>query len=62
EVMGLREENRRLRKMVPDPLDEICMLHSRASEQVNRMVSKVAGTEGTVLITGESGTGKGVYA
>lgn len=62
EVMGLREENRRLRKMVPDPLDEICMLHSQASEQVNRMVSKVAGTEGTVLITGESGTGKGVYA
>lgn len=62
EVMGLREENRRLRRMVPDPLDDVCVLPSKASEHVSRMVSKVAGTEGTVLITGESGTGKGVYA
>jgi len=62
EVMGLREENRRLRRMVPDPVGEVCVLPSKASEQVNRMVSKVAGTEGTVLITGESGTGKSVYA
>jgi two-component system response regulator AtoC len=62
EVMGLREENRRLRRMVPDPLEDVCVLPSKASEHVNRMVSKVAGTEGTVLITGESGTGKGVYA
>jgi two-component system response regulator AtoC len=62
EVMGLREENRRLRRMVPDPLDDVCVLPSKSSEHVNRMVSKVAGTEGTVLITGESGTGKGVYA
>jgi len=37
-------------------------LPSEASQHVNRMVSKVAGTEGTVLITGASGTGKGVYA
>lgn len=62
EVMGLREENRRLRRMVPESLDDICLLPSRASQAINRMVAKVAGTEGTVLITGESGTGKGVYA
>jgi two-component system response regulator AtoC len=62
EVLGLREENRRLRRMVPEPLDDSCVLPSEASQHINRMVSKVAGTEGTVLITGESGTGKGVYA
>jgi two-component system response regulator AtoC len=62
EVMGLREENRRLRRMVPDPLEDVCRLPSQASQNINRMVAKVAGTEGTVLITGESGTGKGVYA
>jgi two-component system response regulator AtoC len=62
EMMGLREENRRLRRMVPDPLDDVCILPSPASQHINRMISKVAGTEGTVLITGESGTGKGVYA
>jgi len=62
EVLGLREENRRLRRMVPEPLDDACVLPSEASQYINRMVSKVAGTEGTVLLTGESGTGKGVYA
>jgi DNA-binding NtrC family response regulator len=36
--------------------------HSKAMDQVNDVVRKVAGVFTTVLITGESGTGKGVVA
>lgn len=36
--------------------------NSRAMDQVNELIHKVAGVFTTVLITGESGTGKGVVA
>src|SRR5207245_5340335 len=36
--------------------------NSEAMEQVNELIRKVAGVFTTVLITGESGTGKGVVA
>ncbi len=36
--------------------------NSRATQQVNHMISQVADTEATVLILGESGTGKEVVA
>jgi two-component system response regulator HydG len=36
--------------------------NSKAMEQVNELIRKVAGVFTTVLITGESGTGKGVVA
>jgi two-component system response regulator AtoC len=62
EIMRLREENQRLRRMVPEQLDQVCALGSREARKVERIVSRVAMTEGTVLITGESGTGKGVVA
>jgi len=62
EIMRLREENQRLRQMVPGQLDEVCVLASSEARKVERIVSRVAMTDGTVLITGESGTGKGVIA
>jgi two-component system response regulator AtoC len=62
ELMRLREENQRLRRMVPEQLDEVCVLASAEARKVERIVSRVAVTDGTVLITGESGTGKGVIA
>ncbi|MCP5150183.1 MAG: sigma-54-dependent Fis family transcriptional regulator [Ectothiorhodospiraceae bacterium] len=62
ELIGLRDENRRLKQLVPDHYETVCRLESPASRMVNRLVAKVAATEGTVLVTGESGTGKGVVA
>lgn len=59
DVQGLRAENERLRQLVDGSKDDSeYASHSSAMVQINRMVSKVAMTSGTVLITGESGTGK----
>jgi two-component system response regulator AtoC len=58
----LRDENRRLRTLLPEALKTSCMLPSAAARHVARLAQRVARTEGTVLITGESGTGKGVIA
>ncbi len=60
-MRGLREENSALRRVVHGnkPLysctsNEMC--------QVDRLIEKVAPTDRTVLVTGESGTGKNVVA
>ncbi len=60
-MKGLRIENRSLRKAVRDskPLYPFASADMRT---VFRLVDKVAPTDSTVLITGESGTGKGVIA
>ena len=60
-LRGLREENRALRKLVNDKPASF-QFASPSMQEVTRMVSKVSQTDSTVLITGESGTGKGVYA
>ncbi|MDH5572738.1 MAG: sigma-54 dependent transcriptional regulator [Gammaproteobacteria bacterium] len=62
DVRGLRTENKILRKLVLGEQKEICQLESDATKEINRLISKVATTESTVLITGDSGTGKGVLA
>jgi two-component system response regulator AtoC len=62
EMRALRDENRRLRNLVPETFKDACLLPSAAAQQVMRLAQRVARTEGTVLITGESGTGKGVVA
>jgi two-component system response regulator AtoC len=62
EMMALRDENRRLRTLVPESFKDSCVLPSAGAQQVMRLAHRVAKTEGTVLITGESGTGKGVVA
>jgi DNA-binding NtrC family response regulator len=60
-MRSLREENRVLRKAMSDQAKTYhfcspCML------ELERLIGKVAPTDSTVLITGESGTGKGVAA
>lgn len=61
-IIGMRNENRALRSIVLGEQERHCTLKSAAHEQVKRLIDKVAPTDNTVLITGESGTGKGVVA
>lgn len=60
-LRGLREENRVLRKFAKADLAKF-RFTSPSMAEVERLAGKVAPTESTVLITGESGTGKGVLA
>src|SRR3954468_8588480 len=62
DLRGLRGENEALRKLVVGRREEHCPSHSAAMKTLDRLVTKVAPTNSTVLITGESGTGKGVTA
>jgi DNA-binding NtrC family response regulator len=61
-LRGLREENRALRKSIGGPAANRYEFSSPAMRAVDRLAGKVAPTDSTVLITGESGTGKGVLA
>ncbi|MBL8289084.1 MAG: sigma-54-dependent Fis family transcriptional regulator [Rubrivivax sp.] len=62
-LRGLREDNRALRKLVLGRGGEGAFTFESPSMQaVQRLVTRVAPTDSTVLITGESGTGKGVTA
>lgn len=62
DVRGLRTENRLLRSIVLGEKENRCRLESSSQQDIQRMVDKVALTDSTVLVTGESGTGKGVVA
>jgi len=61
-VISLRQENKTLRDIVLGSGESLCHFDSVAMSRIDRLVSKVAPTDSTVLITGESGTGKGVIA
>ncbi|MBL8343236.1 MAG: sigma-54-dependent Fis family transcriptional regulator [Rubrivivax sp.] len=62
-MRGLREDNRALRRLVLGRGREGSFVFTSPSMQaVERLVTRVAPTDSTVLITGESGTGKGVGA
>jgi len=62
DLRGLRAENRVLRRLVLGSNKDVFRFNSPAMREVEHMAAKVARTNSTVLITGESGTGKGVLA
>ena len=61
-MRGLREDNRSLRKLVLGTGQGTFEWQSASMQLVERLVTRVAPTDSTVLITGESGTGKGLTA
>jgi DNA-binding NtrC family response regulator len=61
-LRGLREENKVLRNAVRENAVRVFRFHSPGMLQVEHLAGKVAPTNSTVLIVGESGTGKGVLA
>ena len=62
DLRGLRAENRVLRRLVLGVNQEVFAFNCPAMREMEHMAAKVARTNSTVLITGESGTGKGVVA
>ena len=62
DVIHLRSENEVLREIVLGQEKGTCQLNSPAMKNVERLIIKVAPTDSTVLITGPSGSGKGVLA
>lgn len=60
-LRGLKEENRVLKQFVRAESGAFRFV-SPSMQAVERLASKVAPTDSTVLITGESGTGKGVLS
>jgi len=62
DVIHLKSENEVLRELVQNHESDTCATTSPAIQQVERLVLKVAPTGSTVLITGPSGSGKGVIA
>ena len=62
DLRGLRAENRVLRRLVLGVNQEVYSFNSPAMREMEHMAAKVSPTNSTVLITGESGTGKGVVA
>lgn len=61
-MIGLTSENQVLQQMVMAIGDKQCQLTSPPMQQIEKLILKVAKTNSTVLITGPSGTGKGITA
>jgi DNA-binding NtrC family response regulator len=61
-LRGLSEENKLLRAAVKGSRAACYRFKSQCMLDVERLVNKVAPTDSTVLLTGESGSGKGVLA
>ncbi|UCE31696.1 MAG: sigma-54-dependent Fis family transcriptional regulator [Burkholderiales bacterium] len=61
-LRGLRDENRALRALAMAGTEQQFRFGSPPMLEVERLVQRVAPTDSTVLIVGESGTGKGIVA
>lgn len=62
EAYSLMEDNRQLKKVINNGREKIILGASPTMINVMNIVSKVAGTDANVLITGENGTGKELIA
>jgi DNA-binding NtrC family response regulator len=62
DLRGLRAENRVLRSLVQGKREDQFAFQAPSMRALDRLVDKVSPTDSTVLVTGESGTGKGVIA
>ncbi len=62
DMRGLRAENRVLRSLVLGKKKDLFTFASAPMRELERLIDKVSPTDSTVLVTGESGTGKGVIA
>jgi len=62
DMRGLRAENRVLRSLVQGTQEDQFAFVSPAMRALDRLIERVSPTDSTVLVTGESGTGKGVIA
>lgn len=62
DLRGLKAENRVLRRLVMGANEEVFRFNAPSMREAEHMAAKVAQTDSTVLVTGESGTGKGVIA
>ncbi len=58
----LKQENTLLKKIVQEGEHQFWFSDTPASQSVQRLLSRVSNTDLTVLLMGESGTGKGMYA
>lgn len=62
DLQRLSSENKVLRKLVLKSREAVFGFVSDSMRELDRLIAKVAPTDSTVLVTGESGTGKGVIA
>lgn len=62
DLQRLSSENKVLRKLVLKSREAVFGFASDSMRGLDRLIAKVAPTDSTVLVTGESGTGKGVIA
>ncbi|MEO5331738.1 MAG: sigma-54 dependent transcriptional regulator [Magnetococcus sp. YQC-5] len=62
DVIALRDQNRTLRNLVKVEEKNRCRFTSPRMLEIDRLIRKVAPTDFTAIITGESGTGKGIIA
>ena len=62
EVLRIREENKLLRNKIDTLSEQRCEMVSDEALAIEKLMLKVATTDSTVLISGDSGTGKGVMA
>jgi len=62
DLRGLRAENQVLRTLVQGKKEDYFSFRSTVMQETERLICKVAPTDSTVLVTGASGTGKGIIA